>query len=47
LAGKPIPVYGKGENVRDWLYVEDHADALLLVVEQGAAWPQLQHRRRE
>ena len=26
LAGKPIPVYGKGENVRDWLYVEDHAD---------------------
>ena len=31
LAGKPIPVYGAGENVRDWLYVEDHADALLLV----------------
>ena len=30
LAGKPIPVYGAGENVRDWLYVEDHADALLL-----------------
>jgi len=29
LAGLPIPVYGKGENVRDWLYVEDHADALL------------------
>ena len=36
LHGKPIPVYGKGENVRDWLYVEDHADALLLVVEKGA-----------
>ncbi|MCV2881831.1 dTDP-glucose 4,6-dehydratase [Actibacterium sp. XHP0104] len=36
LAGKPIPVYGAGENVRDWLYVEDHADALLLVLEQGA-----------
>ncbi|OWJ76100.1 MULTISPECIES: dTDP-glucose 4,6-dehydratase [Haematobacter] len=35
LAGEPIPVYGKGENVRDWLYVEDHADALLLVVEKG------------
>ncbi|MDK3074524.1 dTDP-glucose 4,6-dehydratase [Sedimentitalea sp. JM2-8] len=35
LAGKPIPVYGAGENVRDWLYVEDHADALLLVLEQG------------
>ncbi len=35
LAGKPIPVYGKGENVRDWLYVEDHAKALLSVVERG------------
>ncbi len=36
LAGKPIPIYGKGENVRDWLYVEDHADALLLVLEKSA-----------
>ncbi|MCU0855119.1 MAG: dTDP-glucose 4,6-dehydratase [Rhodobacteraceae bacterium] len=36
LQGRPIPVYGKGENVRDWLYVEDHADALLLVLEKGA-----------
>ncbi|WP_417723128.1 dTDP-glucose 4,6-dehydratase [Salipiger sp.] len=35
LAGAPIPVYGQGLNVRDWLYVEDHADALLLVVEKG------------
>jgi dTDP-glucose 4,6-dehydratase len=35
LAGLPIPVYGKGENVRDWLYVEDHADALLTVLENG------------
>ena len=35
LAGKPIPVYGNGENVRDWLYVEDHADALLTVLERG------------
>ena len=35
LAGAPIPVYGKGENVRDWLFVEDHADALLTVVEKG------------
>ncbi len=35
LAGKPIPVYGAGENVRDWLYVEDHADALLTVLDQG------------
>ena len=36
LAGKPIPIYGKGENVRDWLYVEDHADALLTVLQKGA-----------
>ena len=35
LAGEPIPVYGDGGNVRDWLYVEDHADALLLVLERG------------
>jgi dTDP-glucose 4,6-dehydratase len=35
LAGQPIPIYGKGENVRDWLYVEDHADALLLVLDKG------------
>ncbi|MBP9183817.1 MAG: dTDP-glucose 4,6-dehydratase [Fuscovulum sp.] len=36
LHGRPIPVYGKGENVRDWLYVEDHADALLLAMQKGA-----------
>jgi dTDP-glucose 4,6-dehydratase len=36
LEGKPLPVYGKGENVRDWLHVEDHAEALLAVVEKGA-----------
>lgn len=35
LAGEPIPVYGKGENVRDWLFVEDHADALLTVLQNG------------
>ncbi len=35
LAGKPLPIYGNGANVRDWLYVEDHADALLLVVQEG------------
>ena len=35
LAGRPIPVYGAGDNVRDWLYVEDHADALLLVLQKG------------
>jgi len=36
LAGRPLPIYGDGSNVRDWLFVEDHADALLLVVEKGA-----------
>ena len=35
LSGQPIPVYGDGGNIRDWLYVEDHADALLLVLEKG------------
>lgn len=35
LDGKPLPVYGKGANVRDWLFVEDHARALLLVNEKG------------
>ncbi len=35
LAGQPLPIYGDGSNIRDWLYVEDHAAALLLVVEKG------------
>ena len=35
LAGQPIPVYGDGQNVRDWLYVLDHCDALRLVLERG------------
>jgi dTDP-glucose 4,6-dehydratase len=35
LAGELLPVYGKGDNVRDWLYVEDHARALDLIVERG------------
>jgi dTDP-glucose 4,6-dehydratase len=35
LAGEDIPIYGKGDNVRDWLYVEDHADSLLLVLQEG------------
>ena len=35
LHGRPIPVYGEGKNVRDWLFVEDHAEALLTVVERG------------
>ncbi|MGL5628096.1 MAG: dTDP-glucose 4,6-dehydratase, partial [Plesiomonas shigelloides] len=36
LAGKPLPVYGKGEQIRDWLYVEDHARALVKVATEGA-----------
>ncbi|MBU3260431.1 dTDP-glucose 4,6-dehydratase [Roseovarius sp. PS-C2] len=35
LHGKELPIYGQGLNVRDWLFVEDHADALLLAVEKG------------
>lgn len=35
LEGKPLPVYGNGRNVRDWLYVEDHADALVLAASRG------------
>ncbi len=37
LAGREIPVYGSGTNVRDWIYVDDHIDGLLTVVEHGAA----------
>ena len=36
LEGRPLPVYGKGDQVRDWLYVEDHARALYKVVTEGA-----------
>ncbi|MDZ8117313.1 dTDP-glucose 4,6-dehydratase [Pontiella agarivorans] len=35
LDGKELPIYGKGDNIRDWLYVEDHARALVTVVEKG------------
>ncbi|MCC0003630.1 MAG: dTDP-glucose 4,6-dehydratase [Methylobacteriaceae bacterium] len=35
LEGKPLPVYGRGENVRDWLFVDDHAAALMLVAHKG------------
>ena len=35
IAQKPLPVYSKGENIRDWLYVEDHAQAIDLILHQG------------
>lgn len=35
LAGNPLPIYGKGENIRDWLYVDDHARALWQVLQRG------------
>jgi len=35
LAGKPLPVYGKGENVRDWIHVEDHCEGILLALAKG------------
>jgi dTDP-glucose 4,6-dehydratase len=36
LAGQPLPIYGDGQNVRDWLHVEDHCHALLTILERGA-----------
>ena len=35
LEGKPLPVYGKGDNIRDWLFVEDHARALATALQRG------------
>jgi dTDP-glucose 4,6-dehydratase len=35
IEGRPLPVYGRGENIRDWLYVNDHAAALMLVAREG------------
>jgi dTDP-glucose 4,6-dehydratase len=36
LEGRPLPIYGRGEHVRDWLFVEDHVRALMLIAERGA-----------
>ena len=47
LEGKPLPVYGDGLNVRDWLYVEDHCRAVELVLDAGAGGRDLQRRRPE
>ena len=46
LEGKPLPVYGDGQNVRDWLFVDDHCRALRLRAGSGAAGRNVQHRRR-
>jgi len=35
ITGEPIPIYGKGDNIRDWLYVDDHADALCTIASRG------------
>ena len=47
LEGKKLPVYGDGSNVRDWLFVEDHARALHLIVDEGQARGEVQCRRLE
>ena len=47
LAGKALPIYGDGKNVRDWLYVTDHAAAIRAVLAGGPCWGDLQHRRLE
>ena len=47
LEGKPLPIYGDGGNIRDWLYVEDHCDGILQVLRKGRAGREVQHRRRQ
>ena len=46
LAGKPLPVYGDGQNVRDWLYVGDHCAAIRAVLARGTAGRDVQRRRQ-
>ena len=47
LAGKPLPVYGDGQQIRDWLYVTDHCSAIRAVLAGGRLGRDLQHRRLE
>ncbi len=46
LDGRPLPIYGDGEQVRDWLHVEDHCAGLLLALRRGRPGEEVQHRRR-
>ena len=46
LEGRPLPVYGDGQNVRDWLFVEDHCRALACVLAGGRPGRDVQHRRQ-
>jgi dTDP-glucose 4,6-dehydratase len=45
--GKKVPLYGDGMNVRDWLYVEDHCEAIWTVLNKGKPGRGLQHRRQQ
>ena len=47
LAGKPLPVYGDGQQIRDWLYVKDHCSAIRAVLAKGKLGRDLQRRRLE
>ena len=46
LEGRPVPLYGTGRKIRQWLHVEDHCRAVHLVFSPGKAGGDLQHRRR-
>ena len=46
IEDKPLPIYGDGMQIRDWLYVDDHCRAILAVIERGRAGRDLQHRRQ-
>jgi dTDP-glucose 4,6-dehydratase len=47
LTGKPLPIYGDGRQIRDWLYVEDHCEAICQVLARGRLGTDLQYRRAE